>query len=152
EVESLLAYERVATTVFLEIPAVHSVGPISAETADTDFKMIGRRLGQYEIVGPLGAGGKGEVYLAHDTKLRRTVAIKVLTGGTDTSSAARLLHEARAACALNHPNICTVYEVLETGTESFLVMEHVEGHPLSTLIPPGGQPIETTLHYGAQVA
>jgi serine/threonine protein kinase len=94
----------------------------------------------------------GEVYLAQDTKLQRSVAIKALTGATEESSSSRLLNEARAACALSHPNICTVYEVLERGDQSFLVMEHVKGHALSTLIPRGGQPIETVLHYGSQIA
>ena len=111
----------------------------------------GSRIGGYEVIAELGAGGMGHVYKAHDPKLQRTVAIKVLaTQDEDTS--ARLLQEARAASALNHPHICTIHEVGEHEGQAFIVMEHVEGKPLSQLIPGDGLPPESVIRYGTQIA
>ena len=92
----------------------------------------GTRLGRYEIRSPLGAGGMGEVYLAEDTKLRRKVAIKFLPPGSIASEQAnkRLLREARAAAALDHPHICGIHEVGEEAGQSFIVMQYVEGETL----------------------
>ena len=90
----------------------------------------GARLGPYEIVSPLGAGGMGEVYRATDTRLERVVAIKVLPDGVTASpqTLERFQREARAASALNHPNICTIYDV---GTDPpFIAMELLEGETL----------------------
>ena len=78
----------------------------------------GTRLGPYEIVARIGAGGMGEVYRARDTRLDRIVAIKCLTGGGDVRG--RLVDEARAAAALNHPNICTVHEIAEIDQQLFI--------------------------------
>ena len=92
----------------------------------------GTRLGPYEIVAPLGAGGMGEVYRAKDTRLERVVAIKVLPAGVVVSpqTLERFQREARAASALNHPNICTIYDV---GTyPPFIAMELLEGETLAT--------------------
>ncbi len=125
----------------------------------------GSRLGQYELLEQLGTGGMGAVYQAHDPTLQRTVAIKVLAK-QDADASARLLQEARAASALNHPHICTIYEVGEAtptpspqpspqggeGAVSFIVMEHVEGKPLSQLIPSDGLPPESVIRYGTQIA
>ncbi len=111
----------------------------------------GTRLGPYEVGALIGQGGMGEVYRAHDTKLHRDVALKVLTKQGD-DAAARLLQEARAASALNHPHICTVHEVGEHEGPAFIVMEHVEGKPLSELIPADGLPPESVIRYGAQIA
>jgi TolB-like protein/Flp pilus assembly protein TadD/predicted Ser/Thr protein kinase len=96
----------------------------------------GHRLGQYEIVALLGAGGMGEVYSARDTVLRRTVAVKVLHG-TTADARSRLLREARTASALNHPNICTIHNVQEAGDTAFIVMEYVSGRLLKELIETG---------------
>jgi len=114
----------------------------------------GSRIGEYEIGTILGEGGMGAVYLARDHRLKRDVAIKVLTGRvlTHGDAAQRTLQEARSAARLNHPNICTVYEVGETGDGSFIVMERVEGRPLSAVIPSGGMPIDSITRYGAQIA
>jgi eukaryotic-like serine/threonine-protein kinase len=90
----------------------------------------GARLGPYEIISPLGAGGMGEVYRARDTRLDRVVAIKVLPDGVTASSQAleRFQREARTASALNHPNICTIHDV---GTDPpFIAMELLEGQTL----------------------
>ncbi len=117
--------------------------------------MIGETFGHYVIDARLGAGGMGVVYRAHDTRLQRTVAIKVIgESGTGSSAAehARLLDEARAVSALNHPNICTVFEVGEVDGRAFIAMEYVEGQPLGQSVPHGGLPVETVVRYGTQIA
>ncbi len=111
----------------------------------------GTKIGPYEIQARLGEGGMGAVYQAHDPTLQRTVAIKVLAK-QDEDASARLLQEARAASALNHPHICTVYEVGEHEGQAFIVMEHVEGKPLSALIRADGLPPESVIRYGTQIA
>ncbi len=111
----------------------------------------GTKIGLYEIQAPLGEGGMGAVYKAHDPTLQRTVAIKVLAR-QDADASARLLQEARAASALNHPHICTIHEVGEHEGQAFIVMEHVEGKPLSALIPSDGLPPESVIRYGTQIA
>jgi len=116
--------------------------------------MIGRTLGHYRIEAPLGAGGMGVVYRAWDTRLERPVAIKVLGEHLKAESAARqrLIEEARAASALNHPGICTIHEVAEAEDETYIVMEYVEGRPLSGVIPGDGLPLEGVIRYGTQIA
>ncbi len=113
--------------------------------------MDGQRIAHYEIQSRLGGGGMGEVWKAYDPKLQRTVAIKVLKDQTE-DAAGRILAEARAASALNHPHICTIYEVDEADGQSFIVMEHVEGQPLSELIRSDGLPPESVIRYGTQIA
>src|SRR6266436_6475708 len=90
----------------------------------------------YRILTQLGAGGMGEVYLAEDTKLYRKVAIKFLSAKTanDDNARKRLIREAQAAAKLDHPNICSIYEVGEEAGRTFIVMQHVEGETLSELI------------------
>ena len=100
--------------------------------------MIGSVLAHYEIEALLGAGGMGVVYRAYDQKLRRQVAIKFLGDSTEGETRAKLFREARTASALNHPNICTIYEVGEAEGRTYIVMEYVQGTLLSTLIPPWG--------------
>src|SRR5882672_12359710 len=116
--------------------------------------MVGTTLAHYRIEALLGSGGIGIVYRAFDTRLERTVAIKLLQSTTrDDGGRPRLLKEARAASALNHPNVCTIYEVGEIEERAYIAMECVEGQPLSRLIPPGeGLPLEQTLRYAAQIA
>jgi tetratricopeptide (TPR) repeat protein/predicted Ser/Thr protein kinase len=94
----------------------------------------GMRLGHYEIEHVLGAGGMGTVYRALDGRLRRPVAIKFLHPGEQDDLSRRLLAEARSASALNHPNICTVYDVAEHGDLSFIVMEYIDGRPLGEMV------------------
>ena len=107
----------------------------------------GTRLGTYEIVGPLGSGGMGEVYRAKDLRLGREVAVKVLPTGVASSPdlLARFEHEARTVAALNHPNIVTLYSVEDVDGIRFLTMELVEGQMLSTLAAPGGLPLARLL-------
>ncbi len=92
----------------------------------------GTRLGPYEILEPLGAGGMGEVYRAKDTRLDRTVPVKVLPAGlaADPQLKARFEREAHAISALAHPNICTLYDVGQQDGQTFLVMEHLVGQTL----------------------
>jgi len=92
----------------------------------------GMRLGRYEIRSRLGAGGMGEVYLADDTQLGRLVALKLLPGETadDPHARSRLIREARAAATLDHPYICSVYEVGEAEGLLFIAMQYVEGETL----------------------
>src|SRR5258708_11985774 len=108
----------------------------------------GTRLGPYEIVSPLGAGGMGEVYRARDTKLGREVAVKVLpeSVSADPERLARFEREARALASLNHPNIVTVYSVEEAGDVRLLAMELVEGHTLDLAISTGGLPLSRFFH------
>jgi serine/threonine protein kinase len=108
----------------------------------------GTRLGPYEIIGPLGAGGMGEVYKARDTRLDRTVAIKVLPElfATDPTFRARFDREARAISALNHPHICTLHDVGSEGRTAYLVMEHVNGQPLA-----GPMPVARAIRVGIQI-
>lgn len=114
----------------------------------------GSRLGVYEIVGPLGAGGMGMVYRARDTRLRREVALKVLPAepGDDQHAHARLLYEARAAGALNHPSICTVYEVSEVDGTPFIAMELVAGESLQTIAARGALAPDRVCRLGRQLA
>jgi serine/threonine protein kinase/tetratricopeptide (TPR) repeat protein len=85
-------------------------------------------------------------------KLQRAVAIKIVSGVSESSGRTQLLREARAASALNHPNICTIHEVDEVDGVAFIVMEYIVGKPLNRLIPPGGLPADTALRYGLQIA
>ena len=112
------------------------------------------QIGRYRILERLGAGGMGEVYRAHDDQLQRDVAIKVLpeTTAADPMARARLLREARAAAALNHPSICTIHEVGEADGHAYIAMELVEGRPLSDYVARGSLPIELILSYGRQIA
>ncbi len=103
----------------------------------------GDKLGPYEILAPIGAGGMGEVFRANDPRLGREVAIKVLAPGMahDPERLTRFQREARAVAALNHPNIVTIFSVEESGDTHFLTMELVDGQPLDRLIPAGGLPV-----------
>jgi serine/threonine protein kinase len=114
----------------------------------------GTRLGPYEIVGALGAGGMGEVYRARDTRLGRDVAIKVLGGGfhDHPEYLARFEREARAVAELSHPNIATLHDVGRDGEIEYLVLELVEGETLAVRLRKGPLPIEVVCRLGAQVA
>ncbi|HEY6552999.1 MAG TPA: protein kinase, partial [Vicinamibacteria bacterium] len=96
----------------------------------------GARLGPYQILSPIGAGGMGEVYRAWDTRLDREVAIKVLPAerGLDPHRRARFAQEARAASALNHPHIVTIHAIESEGVVDFIVMELVPGESLARLL------------------
>jgi formylglycine-generating enzyme required for sulfatase activity len=114
--------------------------------------MVGTTIGHYTIEAVLGRGGMGTVYRARDTQLNRTVALKVLdeTRG-DPAARVRLVHEARAASALNHPNVVTVHAVEQQPDFDFIVMEWIAGTPLTEAIPAGGLPLDTFLDYAVQM-
>ncbi len=112
------------------------------------------RLGHYEVISSLGAGGMGEVWRARDTRLAREVAIKVLPAEVagDPSRLRRFEKEARAASALNHPNIVTIYDIGTSDSVSWIAMERVEGKTLRELLFAGPLPSKRLLHVGAQIA
>jgi serine/threonine protein kinase len=114
----------------------------------------GTKLGPYEIQSPLGAGGMGEVYRAKDTRLDRTVAIKVLPAhlASDPDLQQRLEREAKAISALQHANICTLYDIGTQGGTEFLVMEYLEGQTLAERLQKGSLPVEQVLKIATEVA
>jgi serine/threonine-protein kinase len=114
----------------------------------------GAHLGPYEILGAIGAGGMGEVYRARDPQLERDVAIKILpaTSVADPVARTRLLREARTASRLNHPNICTIYQVGEAEGHAFIAMELVSGEPLSATLRRGPLATDLVIRYGLQLA
>jgi serine/threonine protein kinase/Tol biopolymer transport system component len=115
---------------------------------------VGARIGAYEIVAPIGAGGMGEVYCARDTRLDRLVAVKVLPArmATDPNARARFEREARAIAALNHPTICAVHDVGHDGGHDFLVMELLEGETLHQRLAKGALPITELVELGIALA
>ncbi|MEO8216153.1 MAG: protein kinase [Acidobacteriota bacterium] len=114
----------------------------------------GSRLGPYEITGALGAGGMGEVYRARDTRLDRSVAVKILSPelAQNEEFKQRFEREAKAISQLSHPNICTLHDVGEEGGTSYLVMELLEGESLADRIIRGPLPLAEVFRYGAQIA
>ena len=129
-----------------------SVAP--RESSVEGFPIIGQTISHYQITEKLGEGGMGVVYRAEDTRLKRKVALKVIREGmlADSAARARLLREAQMASALNHPNVCTVYEVGESEGQAYISMELVEGQPLRSVIPAGGLPRDRVISYGLQIA
>jgi Tol biopolymer transport system component len=116
--------------------------------------ILGSRLGPYEILAPLGAGGMGEVYKARDTRLDRVVAIKVLPAqlSSDPQFRDRFDREARAISALDHPHICALYDIGEQDGTSFLVMQYLEGDTLQDRLTKGALPLDQALQYAIQIA
>jgi len=138
--ESLLAYDSRAGS-FLEGPAFK---PTAATQLDADRaqSLVGRRIGHYEIISNIGRGGMGEVYLARDTSLDRRVALKLLPADfmTDAERVRRFTQEAKAASALDHPNLCAIHEVGQSSSFLYIAMQYVEGVTLRQLI--GSRPLE----------
>jgi len=116
--------------------------------------MVGRRVQQYQFSEKLGAGGMGEIYKAQDTRLSRTVAIKVLPSAKsgDPDRRRRFLQEAQAASGLNHPSIITIHDIVSEGDTEFMVMEYVQGKTLNDLIPKGGLRVPLVIKYALQMA
>src|SRR6516165_4614170 len=143
EVESLLSSQGKVPSSFLQSP------PITSTTL-----MPGTKLGPYSISSLLGVGGMGEVYRAHDSKLGRDIALKVLPSKTaaNPDRLKRFQREARAVAALNHPHIVTIFSVEQSNRTHFLTMELVEGVPLSHLIPESGLPLEQLLEISIATA
>src|SRR5438105_2617970 len=115
---------------------------------------VGQQLGSYEITSLLGKGGMGEVYRATDTRLGRTVAIKVLPEGLadDPQRRERFEREARVVSSLNHPHICTLYDIGNQGETDFMVMEFLEGETFAERLKKGPLPLEEGLQYAVEIA
>src|SRR5436190_22018790 len=114
----------------------------------------GTRVGPYAIIDPIGAGGMGKIYRARDTRLDRTVAIKMLTGAlaADAQSRRRFEHEARAIAALNDPHICTIHDIGRHGELDYLVLEYLEGETLADRLHRSpGLPIDEALALAIQI-
>ncbi len=143
ELESLIAAHEQGDSSFMERPP-----------AESGMLKLGAKLGPYEILGPLGAGGMGEVYRAHDTKLGRDVAIKVLPEAFahDVDRLSRFQHEAKMLASLNHPNIATIHGLEQSDGTSYLVMELVSGKTLAERVNAGALKIEEALKLGGQIA
>src|SRR6267154_2572534 len=114
----------------------------------------GTHLGPYEITGPLGSGGMGEVYRARDTRLERTVAIKILPAqfSSEPVRKQRFEREAKTISSLNHPHICTLHDIGHQDGIDYLVMECVEGETLAKRLEKGPLPLDQVLKFGAQIA
>jgi len=151
EVESLLSSHDSAES-FMETPAVAKVaGIIEAETKKLE---AGKCFGHYEIIKQIGVGGMGEVYLARDKELDRNVAIKILNEefSQDESNLQRFVSEAKAASALNHPNILTIYEFGEAKDARFIVSEYIEGKTLREIIRESRLRLPEILDISIQIA
>jgi eukaryotic-like serine/threonine-protein kinase len=146
EVESLILAHEQAGSELLSSPATQTGGAFLLEP--------GTMLGPYEILALLGAGGMGQVYRARDTRLNRTVAIKVLPAhlADRPASRERFEREARTVASLNHPHICTLYDVGHQDGTDFLVMEYLEGETLAQRLAKGPLPIEQMLQDAIDIA
>ena len=153
DVDHYLSIEGKLDPGFLESPAAGHVTPSTTAAGET-IVAAGMRLGPYEIQALIGAGGMGEVYRARDMRLNRTVAIKVIPHSLvqDRARLQRFEREARAIASLQHPNICTLYDVGQQEGIQFLVMEYLDGGTLATRLQKGRLPLEQTLRYGAEIA
>lgn len=151
EVESLLSFETPFDSR-IDNPPESLAADVVFTKKDND--LIGKRINQYEVISLLGRGGMGEVYLARDTKLERKVAIKFLSPefAEDPDRLRRFFQEAKAASALNHPNIITVYEIGETDGKHFIVTEFIEGKSLSRYLSETKPALPDTLNIATQVA
>ena len=151
EVESLLADEEQARS-FIESPALAMAAQEQAQ--DHAHSWAGRQMGSYKILSLLGSGGMGEVYLARDSRLDRTIALKILPAqlASDQDRMRRFIREARAASALKHPNVTHIYEIGESDGVHFIAMEYVEGKTLAAKI--SGRPLKPAeiVEIGLQVA
>lgn len=151
EVESLLRFESQADS-FMEQPAFEIAA--RALAADDSQSLIGEQIGSYKILSLLGQGGMGEVYLAQDSRLGRRVALKLLPSlvTKDVSRLRRFEQEARAASALNHPNIITIYEIGDVDGRNFLATEFIDGETLRQRIVAGPLNFIEALNFAEQMA
>ena len=151
EVETLLSADDQAQS-FIESPA-YQLAP-ELLTDDQPRSLVGKTIGPHRIIKQLGSGGMGQVYLAEDFRLGRRIALKLLSRSLtgDSLSRKRFLREARVASALDHPNICTIYEVGEASGWCFIAMQYVEGQTLREVIRGRPLSLESMLSLSLQVA
>jgi len=151
EVESLLALQSKAEN-FIEKPALEVAAKAVAE--DSDTSVIGKQIGNYQILSLLGQGGMGEVYLAEDAKLGRKVALKFLPSysAANRDRLRRFEQEARSASALNHPNILTIHEIGETDGRRFIATEFIDGETLRQRLTNGRLKLNEALNIAIQTA
>ena len=151
EVQSLLGYDQQAEQ-FIEAPPDDVAAAMLA--AEQKHSMVGRTLGHYRVVSLLGSGGMGEVYRATDTRLDRTVAVKVLPQhlSSDPERRQRFEREARAVSSLSHPHICALYDVGQQDGLDYLVMEYIEGESMADRLAKGPLPVDQALTYATQIA
>jgi serine/threonine protein kinase len=149
QLEKLLAQDPGS---FLEEPALQGIAREFGATPAASW--IGRRIGNYEFLSLVGAGGMGEVYRAHDTKLKREVAIKILPDefARDPERVSRFQREAQLLASLNHPNIAAIYDLEEDDGFRFLILELVEGETLAERLKRGPIPVDDALKIAAQIA
>jgi eukaryotic-like serine/threonine-protein kinase len=153
EVESLLRHEKESES-FLESSALMEEAISLAEGwTDIPEPEVGRSIGRYQILEKIGAGGMGLVFRARDTHLGRTVALKVLPQGltADRDIRARFVREAKAASALNHPNIITIYDIGEADNIEFIAMEFVQGQTLRDILAGQNLTLSEALDYSIQI-
>ena len=152
DVEALLANDDPENKV-LEAAVAQAAEELPGAT-NTSHDLVGKRVGPYLITNLIGKGGMGIVFKARDTQLNRTVALKVLPPDqfADRERKQRFLQEAKAASALNHPNIITVHGITQDDGADFLIMEYVPGKTLDQLIPRKGLPLNVALKYAIEIA
>src|SRR2546425_120949 len=151
EVESLLAYKTRAEN-FIESPALEAAAEMLAD--EQAVSAVGQRIGPYQVLSLIGAGGMGEVYLARDSRLGRKVALKLLPKEFTQSSdrVRRFEREARAVSALNHPNILTIHEIGQLEDTHYIATEFIDGETLRRQMARGRVPLREALDVACQVA
>jgi serine/threonine protein kinase len=152
QIQTLLQQDETANSL-LDQPAIRTAGELMSESKTATW-LPGTQVGPYELLSRVGVGGMGEVYCARDTRLGRTVALKLVHSHllVDAQMRQRFRSEARAVAGLSHRNIVALFDIGEFHGSSFLVMEYVQGRTLKDVITADGLPLKDIVHYGTQIA